>query len=73
MAEDFGTLFRLMKKPLCDPYGVMSTDVDIMSSAYDKTWIGSIPRARIEELREAHKVRSTPPRPLYCDRVYKIM
>jgi hypothetical protein len=28
-----------------------------MDAAFDKSWLGSLPRAKMEQLRDAHRVR----------------
>lgn len=29
---------------------------DLMDAAFDKSWLGSLPRAKLDKLRAAHKV-----------------
>lgn len=45
-----------MKKPLHDEEGNPTVHVDLLACAFDKSWLGSVPRARIEQLRLAHRV-----------------
>mmetsp|Transcript_14535 Transcript_14535/g.21892 ORF Transcript_14535/g.21892 Transcript_14535/m.21892 type:complete len:533 (-) Transcript_14535:129-1727(-) len=52
MSSDFGSMFKLLKKPLSGhEYAAQS----VLDTAFDKTWLGSIPRSKLEELRGEHK------------------
>lgn len=54
-SEDIGTLFMLLKKPFDGECNEELIET-LLAAAFDKSWLGSIPRAALDHFRAEHIV-----------------
>jgi hypothetical protein len=52
-SDDIGSLFILLKKPFENEFNDDLVDT-LLSAAFDKSWLGSIPRAHLDHFRGEH-------------------
>ena len=54
-SQDIAALFSLLKKPFSNDHNGEITE-SLLATAFDKSWLGSIPRAALDHFRKEHQL-----------------